>query len=473
MNYAQHKVFAASIEHPRVIILKSRQQGISTFWLISFFDDALFCNYMNIGLMAQGKEEASTLLERTKLLWDTLGDEVKSFAGVGLDKDNATEFAFSNRSTIFIRVSFRSATLQRLHVSELGKIANSFPKRAREVKTGTLQALGRGNTGVIESTAEGKNMFKDMWEDSVLAKDSGQLSKKDFKPVFLSWLDDPDCIETVDQSETDESRKYFARLEEEGIHATKEQKNFWIVQHRELGSDVMQEYPATPDEAFSSTKDGTYYNRLYHEHIVSKGRVVKNLYDKNLEVDVYWDLGVDDYTVLLFVQKYRDTYRIIDEHFDNGYSIEHYCDIIKVKDYNVRRLRFPHDVANRQMGKGDSQGRAMSLIKIVQEYMRENNVRWLVGKPISKLSVEVGIAATRSLIPKLMIDAGCVYLSKCMQRYTKKYDEKLDIWLPSPLHDEYSHGADCLRGIAVDNMGNQLSRLESGKPQRNAGGFDL
>src|SRR5690554_1729296 len=33
LNKAQHKVYAASRVHPRVIILKSRQQGISTLWL--------------------------------------------------------------------------------------------------------------------------------------------------------------------------------------------------------------------------------------------------------------------------------------------------------------------------------------------------------------------------------------------------------------------------------------------------------
>ena len=67
MNYAQHAVYAASRKHGRIIILKSRQQGISTFWLISIFDDAIVCPYLTCGLMAQGTEEASTLLKRTKL----------------------------------------------------------------------------------------------------------------------------------------------------------------------------------------------------------------------------------------------------------------------------------------------------------------------------------------------------------------------------------------------------------------------
>jgi hypothetical protein len=41
MNPVQHLVYAELLKHPRLIILKSRQHGISTLMLINFFDDAL------------------------------------------------------------------------------------------------------------------------------------------------------------------------------------------------------------------------------------------------------------------------------------------------------------------------------------------------------------------------------------------------------------------------------------------------
>ena len=306
MNYAQHVVYARTRQHPRIVILKSRQQGISTFWLVSYFDDAVFCPFLNLGLMAQGTDEASTLLERTKFLWDTLDDSVKQFIGVSLDKDNSKQFSFSNKSTIFIRVSFRSTTLQRLHVSEFGKIANQYPKRAKEVKTGTLQALGKGQTGVIESTAEGRNAFKTMWDDSVAALESGQMTPKDFYPIFLSWLNDPDCNIEVDQTEDAEATKYFAELEEKlNIKLTRTQKNFWITQRRELGGDIFQEYPATPEEAFTASRDGTWYAKSFNENVVRGKKWRPNVHDANLPVDVYLDLGVDDYFVLVFNQWHR------------------------------------------------------------------------------------------------------------------------------------------------------------------------
>lgn len=463
MNYAQHVVYAATRRHPRIVILKSRQQGISTFWLVSYFDDAVWAPFMNIGLMAQGTDEASTLLERAKFLWDTLNDDVKNFIGVQLEKDNTKEFSFGNGSTIFIRVSFRSTTLQRLHVSEMGKIANKYPKRAKEVKTGTLQALASGNTGVIESTAEGKNMFKTTWDDSVLALESGQLSPKDFYPVFLSWVDDPDCVLDIDQSLDEEAIEYFTALEHKlGIELTKEQKNFWVAQRRELGGDIFQEYPGTPEEAFTASKDGTFYARQFNEEVVRKGGVVGDLYDPNLPTDVYIDLGVDDYFVLLFVQWYRGKWRIVGEYWNNGYAMKHYLDHVRESGFDIRALRFPHDIKVRELGAAKANGKAKSRYDMVLEYKKERGLDWRIDV-LPRSSVENGIEAVRRIIPNLMVASSCKYIIDCLFNYSKEWDEKLQCWKTTPLHDEYSHGADALRQLAgntIETAAQHQSKLE-------------
>ena len=452
MNLAQHIVYSKSRQHPRVIILKSRQQGISTFWLVSFFDDGLFCPFLNLGLMAQGTDEASTLLNRTKFLWDMLDPSIKAYLGVSNEKDNTKEYTFSNNSTIFIRTSFRSTTLQRLHVSELGKIANMYPKRAKEVKTGTLQALAPGMTGIIESTAEGDNMFKQTWDASVIALHSGQMAPKDFYPVFLSWLDDPDCLESVAQEEDEAARVYFEELEElTGRTLTEEQRNFWIVQRRELGGEIFQEYPATPEEAFTASKDGTYYSRIFNETCVRKGRVQPGVYDPNLPTDVYFDLGIDDYAVVGFVQWYNKEWRIVGEYMNDGYALVHYLDYIRESGIEVRRLRFPHDVRVREQTNSDANGRAKSREDFVREYIRLHNLPWKVDV-LPKLSIEQGIEAVRRMIPNMQMDVSCDYLQKCLLNYSKEYDEKLQVWKKTPVHDIYSHGADLLRYVASSTV---------------------
>lgn len=484
MNPSQHKVYAASRKHPRVCILKSRQQGISTFWLVSYFDDGIFCRLLNIGMMAQGVDEASTLLERTKFMWDMLSPAVKDFAGVTLDKDNSKEFTFSNGSTIFIRVSFRSTALQRLHVSEMGKIANAYPARAKEVKTGTLQALGRGNTGVIESTAEGMNMFKDIWDGAEVALYSGAMSEKDFYPVFLSWLEDPDCEESVDQVETSEATKYFKELEEkvtafrraqdpdmEPFKLSKRQRNFWIVQYRELGGDIYQEYPGTPEEAFTASKDGTYWGKQFQEVVVRGGNVREDVYDPNLQVDVYMDIGVEDYCVLTFKQWYRGEYRIIDEYFNQNYDLAHYMDEAMSRGYDVRSINFPHDVQVREYAGGNTGAgrRSRSRLDIAREKVRDEG--WSVQlNVVAKDSIANGIEAVRRVIPKLVIDKKCEYLIKCFQRYTKEWDPKLSAWKKTEVHDEWSHGAACLRYMAVHSA--EIDhRGSSDKPRPRTSGY--
>ena len=478
MNLAQHKVYGATRKHPRVIILKSRQQGISTFWLVSYFDDGLFAPYLNIGMMAQGVDEASTLLERSKFLWDTLDDSVKAFIGVTLEKDNSKEFTFSNGSSIFIRVSFRSTTLQRLHVSEMGKIANNYPIRAKEVKTGTLQALGRGNTGVIESTAEGMNMFKEMWDSAEVALVSGSMSYKDFYPVFLSWLDDPDCLDDVEQPIDDEAAKYFSKLEkimsqQEGrvFTLSKQQKNFWIVQRRELGGEIFQEYPATPEEAFTASRDGTYWNRMFKEHVLRNERITKHLYDPNLPVDVYLDIGVDDYGVLVFKQWYRGEYRIIDEYWNQNYDMAHYMDEAMNRGYNVKTIRFPHDVKVREYAGGNAGagGLARTRLDIASEKVR--NEGWdITINTVEKTAIHDGIEAFRRVLPNLVIDPQCEYLIKCIQRYTKEWDERLSAWKKTERHDEWSHGAAALRYMATDSLETpSVSATTQRRPGRNVG----
>lgn len=449
MNYAQHVVYARTRTHPRVLILKSRQQGISTFWLVSMCDDAMFCPYLNIGLMAQGTDEAATLLERTKFLWDNLSDEIKAFLNLRMIRDNTKEVGFSNNSTIFIRVSFRSATLQRMHISEFGKIANANPKRAKETKTGTLQALAVGNTGVIESTAEGDNDFKQMWDQAQLALAAGNITRKDFYPVFLSWLEDPDCQESIHQQHTGASRKYFRELDKQGIEYTQKQVNFWIVQYRELGEDIYQEYPATPVEAFRASRKGTYYEEQFKTAVMDRGGVKNNLFDPNLPVQVFFDLGVDDYFVVVFVQFYRGKYRIVGEMWDNGKWLGYYLDYIFSSPFadSVKTLVFPHDVKKRGLGSQGDGEKANSRLQVIKDHMAENGYEATV-RVLKRTGEADGIEATKKIIPDVEVDSECTYIISCFLNFTKEWDDKLRTWKKTPRQDEYVHGADVLRYIA-------------------------
>ena len=441
MNYAQLRVYAAYLKHPRLIILKSRQQGISTFWLLCFFDDAIFSDNYNIGLMAQGADEAQTLLERVKFSWLHLDDEIKNFLQIGNDKDNAKAFSFTNGSSIFIRTSFRSATLQRLHISELGKIANKNPDKAKETNTGTLQTLGRTAGLAIESTAEGDNMFKIKWDRAV--EHTGPYAYKDLLAVFLSWLEDPDCRSIVPEEITKKHASYFAELEEElGIVLDDEQKWFWIMQERELADkdeqDIFQEYPATPEEAFNAVRDGAWYSKQIKEHIVKKKRYgLRDLHDPNLTVDCVMDLGMNDEFVLTYWQTWRREERLIEDYHNSGEGLEHYVNHMHDRPYRIDRVICPHDIRVKELSTGQSRLHAL----------RSLGVRRI--RVLPKLSISAGIEAVRKMIPNLYVSENAEYTLTGLKNYSKEWDNIRGCWKDKPLHNEWSHPADNVRYRAV------------------------
>lgn len=462
MRWAQHRVYAASLEHPRLIILKSRQQGISTLWLISMFDDAIFGDNFNVGLMAQGADEAQTLLERVKFTWENLDVSIKNHLRIANDKDNAKAFSFTNNSSIFIRTSFRSATLQRLHISELGKIANRSPEKAKETNTGTLQTIGAGNTVIIESTAEGDNMFKKKWDKAYTHQ--GPLAPKDFKAVFLSWLDDPDCVSNVDEYFSKEVEQYFENLENHlGRRITKQQRNFWVMQKRELDdsgkdADIYQEYPAMPEEAFAGKREGAYYIKQYHTHIRGHKRVIPNLYDKNLVVDVVMDLGMNDDFVLGFWQFDGKFERLVAEYKNSGEGLDHYVDYMfkwaKDNDAKIDWTICPHDIKVRDLSAEGGITR--------KQILRQLGVRKIAV--VDKARINAGIAAVRQMIPVMYIDASCEYSNGCLQNYSKEWDDKVLVWKDKPLHDEWSHGADMIRMRAMNNSRYRLAVEDNEDP---------
>lgn len=443
MSRAQHLVYSKILTHHRLNILKSRQQGISTLWLVSFFDDSLFNPHYNIGLMAMGRDNTTKLLERTKFMWECLNPGILSYLSnyyktpFKITTDNRYEIGFSNNTNIYIRPSFRSGTLQRLHISELGKIANEKPKHAIETKSGSIQTIHKQSIIIIECTAEGDNMYKQMWDSAVVNyKASNYLGDKDFLPVFLAWQDDPNNVSNRKEEPTMDSSIYFDRKEkDDGIKFSDEQKNYWIMQHRILKDDIYKEYPATPEDAFWASMKGTYYNEFYTKYILNKERIKKGLYDPNLSVQAALDLGADDYTVIGYFQVYKKELRLIEEFVDRREDMNFYIDKIKNSGYDITRVILPHDAKTTEMTSGLS--RSEQAIN--------------AGLPVyqlDKTNQADGIDLVRRMLKNMWIDPRCEYSIECLQKYSKDWDTRLQVWKDKPRHDDFSHGADMLRYYA-------------------------
>jgi len=473
LNPSQMKVLT-QFKHTRKIILKSRQQGISTLYLAYNLDSCIFSESFSAGIQSYGLDESSKLQRRADLMWDEFPQAIKTLLDIKLLTNNNKGMSFSNRSILKIG-NFRGDTLQSLHVSELGKIASKFPDKADELKKGAFQSVGKNNKITIESTAEGKSgMFYDMWQAAEMnIKTKKQLGPFDFQPIFLSWMNDPDCTLDHETKPTEDDEKYLAQIEDElDIVLTQTQRWWYAAKKYELGEGFDQEYPATPERAFAQSLEGTYY-----EHEFKTLNIVKDStdftkqplnYDVNLKVHSAFDLGMNDTFAIGFFQKHPDGHiEIIGEYLNSGHGLQHYKDVFTALTnkfgWAMGQTYVPHDSKVREL---------------IADKTRWQALKELGFSPVlvKKHRLADGIEATRQFLKTARINSKCESILVAIQNYRKKYDNKYKVYLDAPVHDENSHAADMLRYIAMGDKTRAITDIyinNSTTVQRYSKSFDV
>lgn len=441
MNKAQIEVIKDN-KHNRKIILKSRQRGITTAYAIYQLDSCIFKENTAAGIQSYGNDESEKVKMKIDFAIANLDQRVKDSINFNIIKDNASTIQFGNNSIIKIG-NFRGDTLQLLHVSELGKIAKKYPEKAKELKTGAFQAVSVKNKITVESTAEGRTgLFYELWVKAWAKKKAGiELSPLDFQAIFLSWVDDDDCWLEVEQPITAEQHKYFDKLEKEiGCELVVQKRWWWVAKYDELGFEIYQEYPATPEEAFAQSIEGTYYKEEF-ENL----KMIENAYRPELLVNMAFDLGMNDTFSIGFVQNWIDRgvkhSRIIGYYENNGQGLQHYkdvCDYLSLeKGWVFNQTYVPHDISVRELIAGKSRWQALLDLGFSPVL-------------VTKHLVQDGIETVRRFLRHVEIDVNeCMDIIDAIQNYRKKYDDKLEVYLPQPVHDKYSHPADMLRYMAM------------------------
>ncbi len=257
MRPAQRELFKNM--HYRNIILKARQLGFSTGIDIYLLDQALFNKNLSCGIIAQDLPAAGEIFStKISVPFDNLPVWLRATFPVSTRREGANggHIEFAHGSKIRVSTSFRSGTVQRLHISEHGKICAKYPTKAKEVRTGTLNAIKDGCIVFIESTAEG--VGGDFHTMSTRAMDLGQLNlpltSQDYKFHFFAWWQDPKYQTSVPTGGLRLSKyhqEYFAAVEQTmGITLLDEQKQWYIRKEIEQQEEMKQEFPSTPSEAF-------------------------------------------------------------------------------------------------------------------------------------------------------------------------------------------------------------------------------
>ena len=434
-------------EHNRNVILKARQLGFTTQMCIIQLDSALF-EAKKCALIAHTLHDAKRLFrEKVQFAYNHLPELIKQ--ANPLKFETKEELVFERGGSITVSTSFRGGTLQRLHISEFGKICAKYPDKAREIVTGAFEAVPLNGKITLESTAEGRQgyffEYCQQAEKDHLANKA--LTAQDWRFFFFSWWQNPDYqMPAVELPERLVS--YFNELKSKhGISTTPEQQAWYYAKEKTLGDDMKREYPSIPSEAFEQSIEGAYYAKQF-TWLYANGRITNLPDNSHLPVSTYWDLGVSDSTTIWFVRQVGDEYHIIDYYENSGEGLNHYLKVLKDKGYKYGRHVAPHDIDNRQLGAN----RAKTLRELARDGYEIDGERYSVSFDVVPRTTNVNedIEKVRQILPKCAFDAiKCEQGIKALESYRKEWHDKLGVWRDRPLHDWSSHGADAFRYFAT------------------------
>jgi hypothetical protein len=256
-NEAQKLLFKTLDEHQQVILLKSRQLGITTGVTIYFLDEVLFTENINaLSIMDKQENAIAAFDNKVRFAWDCFDGRLKELLGWTIDTERANQLTFGfgedrGISSYMVKNSGRSGTFHRVHVSELAKLSVRSPIDAREIVTGTFPAVPQSGKIIVESTAEGElGEFSDLWVGAVTGKNS-------FYPLFLNWRLDVAEISLTKTVPVEDLPKEFQELAKD-YQLTPQEVSYYYGKWMLLKQDwkiLRQEYPTTAEEAFQSTGD--------------------------------------------------------------------------------------------------------------------------------------------------------------------------------------------------------------------------
>lgn len=179
---------------------------------------------------------------------------------------------------------------------------------------------------------------------------------------------------------------------------------------------------------------------IYYDEIQAaqeEGRIARVPYDPMLKAHVIFDLGWNDAMFVSIVQRVRSELRVIESMEDSHKTLDWWSAELRKKNLNWGTVFLPHDGEHRDF----------KTAKSAKEIMEA--LGWTV-KITPNLKVEEGIRLTRMAFPQMVFDKDkAARIVQCAKRYRRSVNQQTNE-PGAPLHDEWSHGADNLRYVAIN-----------------------
>ena len=218
--------------------------------------------------------------------------------------------------------------------------------------------------------------------------------------------------------------------------------------------DCLQRFPRDYQNVWEGQCRPAVEGAIYFDEVAAMerdGRICNVPYDPMLKAHVVFDLGFNDEMAVSIVQRHVSEVRIIRYIEDTQKTLTYYSAELKELRYNWGKVWLPHaDGFSKDFKTGKGSDQILTAMG------------WNVARKeeVANVDVEEGIRQTRLIFPRIYVDkTNCTQLVEAWKRY-RRHVNKQTLTAGAPVHDQYSHGADNTRYIAIniDRMTNDTDR---------------
>jgi len=320
----------------------------------------------------------------------------------------------------------------------------------------TTEIRGKNGTefifaGLADHTAESIKSFEGI--DRVWIEEAQAVSKRSWD-ILIPTIRKPDSevwISFNPELDSDETYKRFVLNPPPSAVVVKinYQDNPWFPEVLEA---ERLHCKATDPESYENIWEGNTKaavdGAIYAKEIAASmesGRFANVPYDPKLKVHVVCDLGFNDAMAIILAQRQLSEIRIIDYIEDSHRTLDWYSATLKDKKMNWGKLWLPHDAKHKTLAAAG---------KSTEDIMR--GLGWIT-EIVPDAGIEPGIKSARMALNQTYFDkTKSARLIECLKRYRRSIPTTTGE-PGSPVHDEYSHGADAYRylSLVADKMVNE------------------
>jgi phage terminase large subunit len=190
----------------------------------------------------------------------------------------------------------------------------------------------------------------------------------------------------------------------------------------------------------------------------SDGRITKVPYDPTKPVHAVFDLGWSDATACWLLQYIGMETRLIRYFEGSQRTMTSYLAQLQQFGYVYDTIWLPHDAENKTLAAAG---------KSIEEIVRGAGYKTQV---MPRVPITDSINASRTMFPNMWFDReNCADGLNCLRHYRYEVDPETGQFSRTPLHDQYSHGADAFRYIAL--MVKEPAKQRNPRPVAYAGGW--